>query len=257
MDQFVLFGDSITQHSFSQQNGFAFGAELSDQYARRLDVINRGLSGYNTAQALKVLPQAIPEPQQQNVRLLTIFLGANDSRLPDTPGGPQQNVPLDAFTANLHAILSHKHIAGRPDLRIILITPPPVDERMLRAADSANIPGFNGLRRTADTTAKYAEAVRQVGKDRGVHVCDVWSAMMREAGWDESSTAPLPGSESADENAVLRRFFSDGLHLTPDGYRVLYHQLMALIADTWPDQLPEQLPMVLPAWNELEAWKDL
>lgn len=148
----------------------------------------------------------------QAVYKLTLFThqGANDSRLPDTPGGPQQNVPLDAFTANLHAILSHKHIAGRPDLRIILITPPPVDERMLRATDSANIPGFNGLRRTADTTAKYAEAVRQVGKDRGVQVCDVWSAMMREAGWDESSTAPLPGSESADENAVLRRFFSDG-----------------------------------------------
>ena len=157
----------------------------------------------------------------------------------------------------MHAILSHKHIAGRPDLRIILITPPPVDERMLRATDTANIPGFNGLRRTADTTAKYAEAVRQVGKDRGVQVCDVWSAMMREAGWDANSTGPLPGSEAADENAVLRRFFSDGLHLTPDGYRVLYHQLMALISDTWPDQLPEKLPMVLPAWNELEAWKDL
>jgi hypothetical protein len=39
MDQFVLFGDSITQHSFSQETGFAFGAELSDQYARKLDVI--------------------------------------------------------------------------------------------------------------------------------------------------------------------------------------------------------------------------
>lgn len=39
MDLFVLFGDSITQHSFSQEHGFAFGAELSDQYARRLDVI--------------------------------------------------------------------------------------------------------------------------------------------------------------------------------------------------------------------------
>ena len=110
----------------------------------------------------------------------------------------------------MHAILSHGHLTGRPDLRIILITPPPVDERMLRANDSANIPGYNGLRRTADTTAKYAEAVRQVGKDRGVQVCDVWSAMMREAGWDANSTAPLPGSESADENAVLRRFFSDG-----------------------------------------------
>lgn len=39
MDQIVLFGDSITQQSFSQQKGFGFGAELSDRYARRLDVI--------------------------------------------------------------------------------------------------------------------------------------------------------------------------------------------------------------------------
>lgn len=81
---------------------------------------------------------------------------------------------------------------------------------MLRAADSANIPDFNGLRRTAANTARYAEAVRQVGKGRGVQVCDVWSAMMREAGWNEGNTGPLPGSEDADENAVLRRFFSDG-----------------------------------------------
>jgi hypothetical protein len=92
---------------------------------------------------------------------------------------------------------------------------------MLRAADSANIPGYDGLRRTADTTAKYAEAVRQVGKDRGVQVCDVWSAMMREAGWDANSTAPLPGSEAADENAVLRRFFSDGKIVFQERYSFL------------------------------------
>lgn len=48
-----------------------------------------------------------------------------------------------------------------------------------------------------------------------------------------------------------------GLHLTPDGYRVLFHKLMELIATTWPDQLPERLPMILPAWDEVEAWKDL
>jgi hypothetical protein len=141
---------------------------------------------------------------------IIIHQGANDSRLPDTPGGPQQNVPLDLFTSNLHAILSHPHLTGRPDLRIILITPPPVDERMLRATDSGNIPGFNGLRRTAETTARYVEAVRQVGKERGVQVCDVWSAMMREAGWVEGSTGKLPGCEDAEENTVLRRFFSDG-----------------------------------------------
>lgn len=81
---------------------------------------------------------------------------------------------------------------------------------MLRVNDGNNIPGFDGLRRTADTTAKYSEAVRQVGKERGVQVCDVWSAMMKEAGWHAGSTGPLPGSEAADENAVLRRFLSDG-----------------------------------------------
>ena len=29
-DHFILFGDSITQHSFSQKDGFAFGAQLLD-----------------------------------------------------------------------------------------------------------------------------------------------------------------------------------------------------------------------------------
>jgi hypothetical protein len=152
---------------------------------------------------------AISITSRQRTNIFT-HQGANDSRLPDTPGGPQQNVPLELFTTNLHAILSHPHLTGRPDLRIILITPPPVDERMLRAADSGNIPGFSGLRRTAENTARYSEAVRKVGKERNVQVCDVWSAMMREAGWVEGSTGKMPGCEDAEENAVLRRFFSDG-----------------------------------------------
>ena len=88
-----------------------------------------------------------------------------------------------------------------------------MDERKLRAADSNNIPGYNGLRRTAEATARYSEAVRQVGKERGVEVCDVWSAMMKEAGWNESSSGSLPGSEDAAENQVLRSFLSDGMLL--------------------------------------------
>lgn len=81
---------------------------------------------------------------------------------------------------------------------------------MLRATDSGNIPGFNGLRRNAETTACYAEAVRQIGKERGIAVCDVWSAMMRRAGWKEGWCGPLPGCEEAPENGVLRGFLSDG-----------------------------------------------
>lgn len=60
-DQFILFGDSITQMSYNQDIGFGLGAQLQEGrlinfvqlarhtdhlivYARKLDVINRGFS---------------------------------------------------------------------------------------------------------------------------------------------------------------------------------------------------------------------
>lgn len=44
-----------------------------------------------------------------------------------------------------------------------------------------------------------------------MEVCDVWSAMMVLAGWNEGDTGSLlPGSEDAAENEVLRSFLSDG-----------------------------------------------
>ncbi|KAL1588587.1 hypothetical protein WHR41_02380 [Cladosporium halotolerans] len=260
MDQIVLFGDSITQQSFSQQKGFGFGAELSDRYARRLDVINRGFSGYNTARAIQVLPYAIPPPEKATIRLLTIFFGANDSRLPHTPPPttPQQHLPPADFKSNLQTLLSHPRVKSHARARIILVTPPPVDERMLRATDAANIPGFSGLRRTARTTAMYAEVVREVGRERGVGVCDVWGGMVGRAGWrdgDGEGEEGLVGVEGARESAVLRGFLSDGLHLSPEGYKVLFEELMETVKTYCPELLPENLPMVLPDWKDLEAWE--
>ena len=60
-------------------------------------------------------------------------------------------------------------------------------------------------------TAEYVNAVRTVGIERKVVVCDVWSAMMREAGWNEGDSGCLPGSEDTAENQVLRSFLSDGV----------------------------------------------
>ena len=77
------------------------GPQLADAYVRKLDIINRGLSGYNTRQALAILPQVIPSPQQARIRFLTIFFGANDARLPDTLPEPQQHVPLEEFMENM------------------------------------------------------------------------------------------------------------------------------------------------------------
>jgi hypothetical protein len=46
-----------------------------------------------------------------------------------------------------------------------------------------------------------------------------------------------------------------GLHFNPAGYVILYQELTKLIAEQWPDQTPEQLPLVLPPWNDQDAWK--
>jgi hypothetical protein len=40
-----------------------------------------------------------------------------------------------------------------------------------------------------------------------------------------------------------------GLHLNPRGYELLFKELMNTINSHWPDQAPENLPFVFPAWD--------
>lgn len=51
-------------------------------YFRKCDVLNRGLSGYNTRWAKIVLPRLIhKDSSTENTVAVTIFFGANDSAL--------------------------------------------------------------------------------------------------------------------------------------------------------------------------------
>lgn len=251
MDQFLLFGDSITQVSC-----FTFGAALTDAYIRRLDVVNRGLSGYNTRQALRILPHAIPSPEVAKLRFMTFFFGGNDARLPDSPGGPQQHIPLAEYKDNLRALLTHPNVVAHQGVRLILITPPPVDERMCLESAKAADPTFpDVVTRKASTTGQYASAVRQLGHELGIPVVDIWSALIDRAGGNAADDQSLPiGSFECPRNEALQKFFTDGLHLAPSGYEVLYEELMAVIAKTWPEQVPDRLPYVFPSWADDEAW---
>ena len=254
MEQFILFGDSIIQ----QSGVGSFGPTLSNAYARRLDVINRGLSGYNTTQALKVLPKIIPPPQHAKVRFMLIFFGANDARLPSTPGGPDQHVPLEQYKSNLKKIATHPCVQAHQRIRIILVTPPPVDERKLVEADQQKYPEIGSmLRRTAKTTASYAQAVRDLGAELQFPILDIWNAMIRAAGTSIGSLDDdcLPGSQQAPKSEVLQSYLHDGLHFSLPAYKLLYEELMSVIEEKWPDQLPENLPFVLPRWDDEQAWK--
>ena len=260
MDQFILFGDSITQKSFSQESGFGFGAALSNAYVRKLDVVNRGLGGYNTRQALHVLDSIVPRPDQAKVRFMTIFFGANDARLPNTPGAPQQHIPLDEFKSNLKAILTHPAIKAHPDIRLILITPPPIDERKCLANFQARYPELDPmLRRTAKCNAEYAQAARDVGQELQVTVLDLFEAMISRAYLEVTDSHPnlLPGELDAPQNKTLQDFVYDGLHFNPSAYKVLYTELMYLIKKEWPDQVPERLPFALPVWDDVKMWESV
>src|SRR5882757_10517142 len=90
--QFILFGDSITQGC-----SHVLYSSLSEWYSRRLDVLNRGFSGY-TAPAgfdnlLEFFPAVRPSPSAPRVQLMTVFFGANDACLPGTP----QHVPVEEY----------------------------------------------------------------------------------------------------------------------------------------------------------------
>ncbi|KAF9009422.1 SGNH hydrolase-type esterase domain-containing protein [Cyathus striatus] len=236
-DVFMLFGDSITQGAWEPgMNGF--GERLSHVYARKLDVLNRGYSGYNTEWAIPVLEQCVANHADKNtpkMRVLTVWFGANDACIKPSP----QHVPLPKFIANLKQIVSMIHSSESsyysPDTRILFMTPPPVNTYQRRADLENRNPPLK-LDRLFDTTKEYAEAVKNVAEEAKVGLVDVWSALWEAVGKDEKS---------------LSKVLTDGLHLNADGYGIIFEELMKTIAEIYPDVHYEHLGYVFPPWAEI------
>ena len=132
-----------------------------------------------------------------------VFFGANDACLPGS--STDQHVPLELFKQNLIDIIRHSSvIVHRP--RIILITPPPVNEFALEESDL--LKGLTDPRRTAEHTKRYADATREVGIELDVVVLDIWSIFMAMTGWKEGET--LVGSKKVGRSNVLDALLADG-----------------------------------------------
>ena len=125
--------------------------------------------------------------------------------MPDS--STRQHVSLTRYKQNLRDILGHTTITVQQP-RMILITPPPVDEYRLEEPDPYN--GVPERLRTAEHTKQYADACREVGAEVGVEVLDLWSIFIAEAGYKEGE--PLPGSKKAERNSVLGELLRDGIH---------------------------------------------
>jgi isoamyl acetate esterase len=123
----VLFGDSITQHGFNPSlDGWI--AALAHEYSRKIDFINRGFSGYNSKWGLRILEKSVISLSPD---LVVLFFGANDAVFEQV----QQYCSLQEYSSNLSAMIKLVK-AGNSQTKILLLTPPPIAEDMLKKYNS-------------------------------------------------------------------------------------------------------------------------
>ncbi|KAK9894680.1 SGNH hydrolase [Cystobasidium minutum MCA 4210] len=234
--EWMLFGDSITQQSFSAGG---YGQWMADNYQRRVDIINRGYGGYNTEWALRILPYILPETSANKpLKAINLWFGANDATLPMR----DQSIPVERFKANLNKMIDmlqdEKSPHYSPSTVITLFSCPPICKAQREEHVLAEWgPGIK-LDRDPARTKTFAEAAGEVAKERKVGFVNVYAAMMAAAG-------PNP-----DEN--LRQFFWDGLHLSAAGYKVVSDAFFAYLQKEHQDLLPDNLPKVFPLWDSID-----
>jgi len=231
--EFVLFGDSITQQSFMRGG---WGAKLTDEYSRTADITLRGYSGYNTRWALQLLPGVFP-PTRTAPALVTVFFGANDACRPaplhqNPEDSSRQHVPLEEYRANLRRIIADIRACGDGSARILLLTPPPIDDKAWASKlhSEYGIPSSADPNRLNSVTRTYAQACVETGAQLHVPTVDLWSAFQTQNAWQS--------------------MFSDGLHPNAEGGAFIYGQLRLAItahfAELLPGRFGEELPSKLP-----------
>jgi lysophospholipase L1-like esterase len=207
-----------------------------------------------------------------NIDLLIIGFGANDAAQPESG----QHVPLARYQDNLRELVnmvkSSKSRFYSPKTRVLLVTPPPLEEEKWNffCSSKKNGPGY----RTSHLTQKYAEACVKVGKSLKVPVLDLHTLILEKAGLaPESSLSGLISSQRKriseifnaissklydkdddDDSAkvtvapqsALTPFLEDGLHLSALGNQMLFEGVLSTICRNWPELNPDKLEMQLP-----------
>ncbi|ORZ28748.1 SGNH hydrolase-type esterase domain-containing protein [Lobosporangium transversale] len=278
-DQFILFGDSITQYSFDV-NQRGYGSQLAHLFQRRLDVINRGFSGYTSEQAIHLLPQFLPRPNDQQqqlgkqeqeqgqeqapqlptrlqlssslspsskVQFLSIFFGANDACLPPSP----QHVDLERYEQNLRSLIDMVHdprsLTYSPETRVIIICPPVIDEE--RWAKRRQKQG-RAMDREKGVTKKYAATCLKVGQEYQCRNDQQSPPQYHQV--DVIDTWSLMTTQIESGQRTLQDYLIDGLHLASEGNNLIFEEIMKIIRSRYQEWDPEVMPMHAPWWGHLD-----
>ncbi|TEA19331.1 Isoamyl acetate-hydrolyzing esterase 1-like protein [Colletotrichum sidae] len=251
--QIVLLGDSLFQGSAVVAHNFSFQAELQCHVMRRYDVVNRGFSGWNTANVIKYLPDLIAPPTESGPQLkyLLVLLGANDAVQPMAT--TTQHVPLEEYKANLRTIVTHPNITAHK-AKILLVTPPPIDEIRITQLDLEW--GHPKPTRTAKISAGYSQAVRDVAAEvPGVTLIDLWQALHDHAASKTpgfKAGGPLLGTPELGQQGGLAELLPDGLHMSGEAYKVFYKTVLPHIGLEWRGLAEDdRTGYIFPDWRDL------
>ncbi|KAL6142277.1 hypothetical protein ACLB2K_060560 [Fragaria x ananassa] len=214
--QFVLFGSSIVQFSFS--NG-GWGAILADLYSRKADIVVRGYAGWNSRQGLQVLEQVFPKDASIQPSLVIVYFGGNDSMLPN-PLGLGPHVPLPEYVENMRKIATHlKNLLEKT--RFIFLTAPPVNEEQMRKAFSGII-GENS--RTNKLCQMYSGACVELCREMDIKAVDLFTSMQKRKDWSTMC-------------------FTDGIHFSSEGSKIVAEEILKVLEEAdWEPSLQ---------WNSL------
>lgn len=173
-------------------------------------------------------------------------------------------MPLEQYKKNLALLVGHPRVAAH-GAKVIVVTPPPLDE--IRRAEMDAAQHGRAVREQA-RSATYSQAAREVaaelgaaaakkkeaGEAKGSVVCvDLAKALMDHAvantpGWD-ASQPPLGSSAAAGgRRGYLENLLPDGLHMSGEAYRVLWRLIEAEIEPRFPNENTEGY--VWPGWRE-------
>ncbi|KAL6142276.1 hypothetical protein ACLB2K_060559 [Fragaria x ananassa] len=198
--QFVLFGSSIVQYSFS--NG-GWGAILADLYSRKADILVRGYAGWNSRRAVQVLEQVFPKVLTDQdsgsgtsyhdttiqPSLVIVYFGGNDSMRPN-PLGLGPHVPLPEYIENMRKIATHLQSLSEKT-RIIFLSAPPVNEEQMR------------------------EQLREMD----IKAVDLCTSIQKRKDWETTC-------------------FTDGIHFSSEGSKIVAEEILKVLKEAdWEPSL--------------------
>ncbi|KAG7663870.1 IAH1 [[Candida] subhashii] len=252
-DKFILFGDSITQFSCAQDGGYGLTPALQSEYVRKLDVINRGFTGYNSDHARLVLPkilEAESNEQKNNIKVMTIFFGTNDAFQVEDDFNKIQAVPLNRYQENLCAMIE---LALEYNIYPIIIGPALHHDKLGRKMLREGGRPTDKPMVTNERYLEYSESAKAVAAQYNVGFVDCWHKFKKYEGWPEEQ--------------VLDHFISDGIHFTPPAYEVLTAEVSRAVSlsqlefkdkfSSWDEVRIDDLPssMFVPTNTQLDPPK--